>query len=78
LYFNFFSASFCRTFLSAGIATPISVHVSFFLFLIIMSGLFAVTYLFVCTASFHNTVTSPFSYTGLGMCVLPFVCGFNV
>ena len=27
LYFNFFSASFCTTFLSAGIATSISVHV---------------------------------------------------
>ena len=32
LYFNFFSASFCTTFLSAGIATSISVHVSCFLF----------------------------------------------
>ena len=28
MYFNFFSASFCTTFLSAGIATYISVHVS--------------------------------------------------
>ena len=37
LYFNFFSASFC-TFLSAGIATSISVHVFSFLFLIIVSG----------------------------------------
>ena len=46
-YFNFFSASFCTTFLSAGIATSISVHV-FFLFLIILSGLFAVTSLSVC------------------------------
>ena len=27
LYFNFFSASFCTTFLSAGIATSISVHI---------------------------------------------------
>jgi hypothetical protein len=33
LYFNFFSASFCTTFLSAGIATTISVHTfSFFVF----------------------------------------------
>ena len=32
LYFNFFSASFCTTFLSAGIATSISVHVFSFLF----------------------------------------------
>jgi len=36
--------------LSAGIATSISVHVSSFLFLIIISGLFAVTSLSVCTA----------------------------
>ena len=69
LYFNFFSASFCTTFLSAGIATSISVHVFSFQFLIIISGLFAVTSLSVCTAWFHNTVTSPSSYTGLGMCV---------
>ena len=39
LYFNFCSTSFCTTFLSAGIATSISVHVFFFLFLIIISGL---------------------------------------
>ena len=50
LYFNFFSASFCTTFLSAGITTSIGVHVSSFLFLIIISGLFAVTSLSVCTA----------------------------
>jgi hypothetical protein len=49
LYFDFFSASFC-TFLFAGIATSVSVHVFSFLFLIIISGLFAVTYLSVCTA----------------------------
>jgi hypothetical protein len=61
LYFNLFSASFCTTFLSAGIATSISVHV--------FSGLFAVTSLSVCTAWFYNTATSPSSYTGLGMCV---------
>ena len=48
LYFNFFSASFCITFLSAGIATSISVHVFSFLFLIIISGLFAV-------AASHNS-----------------------
>ena len=69
LYFNFFSASFRTTFLSAGIATSMSVHVFSFLFLIIISGLFAVTSLSVCTAWFHNTVTSPSSHTGLGMCV---------
>ena len=47
LYFNFFSASFCTTFLSAGIATSISLHVFSFLFLIIISGLFAETSLCV-------------------------------
>ena len=56
LYFNFFSASFCTTFLSAGIATSISVHVFSFLFLITISGLFAVTSLSVCTAWFHNSL----------------------
>jgi hypothetical protein len=50
LYFNFFSASFCMTFLSVGIATSVSVLVFSFLFLIIISGLFAVTSLSVCTA----------------------------
>ena len=69
LYFNFFSDSFCTTFLSVGITTSISVHVFSFLFLIIISGLFDVTSLSVCTAWFHNTVTSPSSHTGLGMCV---------
>ena len=70
LYFNFNAASSsCTTFLSAGIATSISVHVFSFLFLIIISGLFAVTSVSVCTAWFHNTVTSPSSYTGLGTCV---------
>jgi len=51
LYFNFFSASFCTTFLPAGIATSISVYVFSFLFLIIIPGLFTVTSLSVCTAS---------------------------
>ena len=36
LYFNFFSASFCTTFLSAGIATSISVHVFSLLFIIVI------------------------------------------
>jgi hypothetical protein len=46
LYFNFFSASFCTTFLSAGVATSINVHVFSFLLLIIISGLFAVISLY--------------------------------
>ena len=66
LYFNFNSASFFRTtFLSAGIATSISVPFFSLLFLIIISGLFAVTSRSVCTAWFLNTVTSPSSHTGL-------------
>ena len=47
LYFNFFSASFCTTFLSAGIATSISVHVFSLLFLIFIADLFAATSLCV-------------------------------
>ena len=38
LYFNFYSASFCTTFLCAGITTSISVHIFSFLVLIIISG----------------------------------------
>jgi len=53
LYFNFFSASFCTTFLSADIATPVSLHVFSFLFLIIISSLLAVTSQSVYTAWFH-------------------------
>jgi hypothetical protein len=49
LYFNFFSDSFCITFLSDGIATSISKQILSFLFLIIMSGLFARTSLSVST-----------------------------
>ena len=67
LYCNVFSSSFCTTFLSEGIATSISVHGFSFLFLIIISVLFAVTSLSVCSAWFHNTVTFPSSYTGLDM-----------
>ena len=52
-YFNFFSASFYTTFLSAGIATSISVHVFSFLFLINISGLFAVTSVSVCSAYYY-------------------------
>jgi hypothetical protein len=43
LYFNFFSDSSFITFLSDGIATSISKQILSFLFLIIMSGLFART-----------------------------------
>ena len=43
LYFNFSSASFCTTFLSAGIATSISVHV-FSLFVCLFVCLFGFYY----------------------------------
>ena len=49
LYFSFFSSSFSVKFLPACIATSISLHVFSFSFLIIISGLFAVTSLSVCT-----------------------------
>ena len=49
LYCSFFSASFCMKFLSMGIATSISMHVFSLLFLSIISGLFAVISLSVCT-----------------------------
>jgi hypothetical protein len=44
------------------------------LFLITISGLFAVPSLSVCTPSFHNTVTSSCSHTGFGACVCVCVC----
>jgi hypothetical protein len=47
VFYIFFSASFCITFLSDGIAMPINKQISYALFLIIMSGLMARTYLFV-------------------------------
>jgi hypothetical protein len=46
-YFSLFSASFCTTFLSVGIATSIGIHVLSLLFLIIIPCLFAVTFLSV-------------------------------
>ena len=55
LYFSFFSASFYVTFLSTGTATLSVV-------LIIISVLFAVPSLSVCTAWFHKNVTSSQSH----------------
>ena len=43
LYCGFFSASFCTTFLSAGIATSISMHVFSLLCLIVISGIINIT-----------------------------------
>jgi hypothetical protein len=72
LYFSLFSASFCKTFLPAGIATSISMHFSFFMLNCYIWPVFC--NFSVCTAGFHNTVTSSCSDTGLD-CV--FVCRFN-
>ena len=78
LYFNFFSASFCTTFLSEGIVTSTSVHVFSFLFLIIISGLFAVTSLCVCVYCLipQHCNISLFTHW-LGHVCVPFVCSFN-
>ena len=54
--------------------------VCIFFFLIIISVLFAVTSLSVCTAWLHNTITSSCSYSGMGACVcvcVPHVCCFD-
>jgi hypothetical protein len=72
LYFNFFLDSFCITFLSDGIATSVSKQILCFLFLIIMSGLFARTSLSVCTPWFHSTVISSSWHTDSGMWVYQF------
>jgi hypothetical protein len=66
-YFYFFSVSFCITLVSGGIVTFVSKQILYFLFLIIMSGLFARTSLSVCTPWFHSSVISSCSHTGLGM-----------
>jgi hypothetical protein len=73
-----------------GIATSITVHVPhfclrychiyhctcfLFLFLIIKSGLFAVTALSACTPGFHKAITSSFSHTGVGVWVCVCLCG---
>jgi hypothetical protein len=48
------------------------------LFLIIISGLFAVTSLSVCTPKFHNIVISSCSHTGLGVCVCTICLSFRL
>ena len=52
-YFSLLSVSFCVTFLSTGFDTSVGTHVVSFLFLIGISGLFAITPLTVCTPWFH-------------------------
>ena len=76
LYFSFFSASFCMTFMSNGISTSIIVR---FLFLSLISCLFAITSLCVPLGSiglsqFHVHIL-------ICVCVytyIPLVCKFDV
>ena len=78
LYFSFFSPAFFSAFLSTVIVTSVIMHVFIFLCLIIIYVLFSVTSLSVCTARFHNTVTSSCLFIDVGVCVcLPFVCRFS-
>jgi hypothetical protein len=64
LYFNFFSASFCTTILSAGVPTCISMHVFSFA-LIIISGLLLLLLLLLLLFIYFTLRTwhqySPFS-----------------
>ena len=77
LYFNFFSASFRTTFLSAGIATSISVHVfSFFVFNYYIWPIccnFSVCVYFLIP---QQCDISLFIHW-LGHVCVPFICGFS-
>jgi len=60
-------------------------HIFSFLFLIVIFGLFGVTSLSVCAPCYDNTVTSPYSHTGLLLlllllllCVCVRACHFSV
>jgi hypothetical protein len=76
MYFNFFSLSFARYFCLPVLPHQSILHILFFL--IIISGLYAVTSLSVCNAWFQSTVTYPSLYPSLGMCVyITFVCRFD-
>ena len=70
LYFNFFSISFCTTFLSARIATCISVHVfSFFVFDYYIRPICCNFSVCVYSLIPQHCDISLFIHTGLGMCV---------
>ena len=77
LYFRLLSASFCTTFLCAGIATSISVHTFSFLFLIIISGLFAVTSLSVCVLLDSTTLWHLPLHTLAWVCVCTICLRFH-
>ena len=72
LYFSLFSASFCTKFLSAGIATTISMYVYYTW--PICRNFPACVYHLIPT---HNTVTSG-SRTGLCVCVCLCVCVYHL
>ena len=55
LYFSSFSAYFAQHFSPQVLQKSVIMHVFSFSFLIIISGLFSVTSLSVCTAFFHST-----------------------
>jgi hypothetical protein len=61
LHFSLFVAFFCVTFMAAVIAASISVHVFSCLFLIIISGAFAITslYIFLDTKLLSSSSSSP-------------------
>jgi hypothetical protein len=71
LHFNFFSASFCITFLNDGIATSIDKQVLSFLFLTIMSLLLLL--LLLLLFDHHNVIRWIFTYRFLsfGVCIWP-------
>ena len=77
LYFNFFSASFCTTFLSAGIATSISVHVFSFWF-----NYYIWTICYNFSVGVHYLIPQHYDISlfihWLGLLCVPFVCSFNV
>jgi hypothetical protein len=73
LYLNFFSASFCITFLSEGTATSINMQILPFLFWIITSGPSARTSVTDCNPWFHNTVTFSCSHADFSTCAYQFI-----
>ena len=68
LYLLFFSISLLDTFLSHGTVMSISLQIEFTLSLIIISGLFALICLSVCTAMSHSTVCVSVLVTVSGWC----------
>ena len=74
LYFNFFSASFCTTFLSAGIATSVCMF-SLFCFYYIWPICCNFSVCVYCLIPQHCDIYLFIHW--LGHVCVPFVCGFN-